>query len=307
MPRRYLARQLNIMKNAFFCLVLFLCAGLSSAAQKLVFEGKPELVFPNLVSTKESEIKLTFSPDGKRMLWGTIGWENGAGGWDIWESVRENNAWSQPRAVSFNSDANDFDPSFAPDGKGVFFFSNRAGGAGGDDIYYAAFDKKTGAYGKAVNLGETINSKGDEWGAIVSPDNKTLLYCTDGRGGSGKHDLFISHKTKNGWSAAQNLGATINSPLDDFDPTFLHDGKTIVFASERAEKDKVDLYVSYFVNGAYTTPENLGAGINSADRWDFGTAISLSEPGVLYFNSNFSDNQIGKVDVYKIKYRLEKK
>jgi TolB protein len=275
-------------------------------AQKIKFTGKPELVFPHFVSTEKTEVKITFSPDGTRMLWGAIGWDNGTGGWDIWESVKENNEWTKPRPVSFNSTQNDFDPSFSPDGKGVYFFSNRDGGLGGDDIYFVPFDMKNRIYGTAVNPGSNINSKGDEWGPTISYDGKTLMFCTDGRGGLGKHDIFIS-KLKNGkWLPAKNLDNSINSPLDDFDPAYLSDAKSIVFASERNGADNVDLFVTTLIKGKYSTPAVLDSTINSKDFWDFGCSTNPKEPGVLYFNSHNPENGIGKVDVYKIHYNVMK-
>ena len=78
------------------------------------------------------------------MLWGAIGWSGGAGGWDIYESERYGHGLEPPHTASFNSAANDFDPSFAPDGSGVYFFSNRDGGFGKDDIYFAPFDARNG-------------------------------------------------------------------------------------------------------------------------------------------------------------------
>ena len=144
----------------------------------LLFVSPAQLWLPDVVSTPKSEVRITFSPDGKRMLWGAIGWSSGpgnaGGGWDIYESERSASGWSTPRVVSFNSAANDFDPSFAPDGSGVYFFSNRDGGFGKDDIYFAPFDARTGRYGAAENLGAAINSAGDEWAPVVSADGKRL-------------------------------------------------------------------------------------------------------------------------------------
>lgn len=294
------------MKRILFIISIILSLGFSCFAQKIEFIGAPEIAFPNVVTTDKTEIKLAFSPDGRRMLWGTIGWQTGVEAWNIFESVNENGKWSEPQPVSFNSTANDFDPFFAPDGKGVYFFSNRADGFGGDDIYFVPFDKRTKTYGKAENLGANINSKGDEWGAITSHDGKTLLYCTDGRGGAGKHDLFTAKKTAKGWSEAASLGK-INSPLDDFDPVFLDNGKAIVFASERQGADNVDLYITYLVKGAYTEPENLGTAVNSSENWVFGASTNPREKDVLYFNSRIEGKTLGQTDIYKIKYRIVKK
>src|SRR6185503_6845508 len=90
----------------------------------LLLISPAQLWLPDQVSTPKSEVRITFSPDGTRMLWGAIGWSEGPtkqeSGWDIYESQRSGDHWSKPRAVSFNSSANDFDPSFAPDGSGVY-------------------------------------------------------------------------------------------------------------------------------------------------------------------------------------------
>jgi TolB protein len=193
----------------------------------LLFVGPAQLWAPDIVSTAQSEVRITFSPDGQRMLWGAIGWTGGTGGWDIYGSERSNGRWTEPRVVSFNSTANDFDPSFAPDGSGVYFFSNRDGGFGKDDLYFAPFDAKTGGYAAAKNLGAKINSAGDEWAPVVSSDGKRLMFASDGHGGRGKHDLFIAHRRGDGWSEIENL-AELNTPEEDFDATFLHDGFSVV-------------------------------------------------------------------------------
>lgn len=295
-------RDIFLILSFAVCFQLTAIFSFAQSKNEMVVVGEAELFQAGVISTEESEVKIAFSPDGNRCLWGTIAWDGGKGGWDIWESVRSNGIWSKPRNVSFNSDANDFDPAFAPDGKAVYFFSNREGGFGGDDIYYVSFDRKSGTYGAPQNSGANINSAGDEWGPSLSPDGKRLMFCTDGRGGSGKHDILVSKKTKKGWSVPENLGANLNSALDDFDATFMHDGKTIVFSSERKGKDNVDLYVSYRVKGKYTTPVMLVGAVNSAEGYEIGSAINLSEPGYLYFTTQNPQNGVGRSDIYRIKY-----
>src|SRR4030095_2047282 len=164
----------------------------------LLLVGPAQLWLPDVVSTPKSEVRITFSPDGKRMLWGAIGWGDGKRGWDIYESERSTDGWSTPRAVSFNSTANDFDPSFAPDGSGVYFFSNRDGGVGKGHIYFAPFDARTGRYGAGKNLGAKINSAGDEWAPVVSPDGKRLMFARDGRGGRGEDEPFSARRPGGG-------------------------------------------------------------------------------------------------------------
>ena len=270
----------------------------------LLLVSPAQLWLPDQVSTPKSEVRITFSPDGKRMLWGAIGWSSGVGGWDIYESERSTSGWSAPRAVSFNSASNDFDPSFAPDGSGVYFFSNREGGFGKDDIYFAPFEARTGHYGAAKNLGASINSAGDEWAPVVSADGQRLMFASDGHGGRGKHDLFIAHRRGTSWSDIENL-AELNTPDEDFDATFLHDGVSIVYTSGKFESDDVALYFAAFRDGHFAPRERLPAAVNSQKpgAWTLGPSISADEPGVLYFTSE-QQNGRGRADIYRIEYQV---
>jgi len=270
----------------------------------LLLISPAKLWLPDVVSTQKSEVRITFSPDGQRMLWGAIGWSHGVGGWDIYESELAADGWSEPRAVAFNSTANDFDPSFAPDGSGVYFFSNRPGGFGKDDLYFAPFDADQGRYGAAVNLGKDINSAGDEWAPVVSPDGQRLMFASDGHGGRGKHDLFTAHRVGDSWGGIESLEA-LNTPDEDFDAAFLHDGQSIVYTSGNFESNEVALYVAEFRNGRFLPRERLPAEVNSqkAGAWTLGPSISMHERGVLYFTSE-RDGGLGRADIWRIEYRI---
>jgi TolB protein len=296
------------MKPIASVCVALLLASLPAAAQShLDLIGSAQLWLPDVVSTAKSEVRITFSPDGKRMLWGAIGWSGGAGGWDIYESERSGTGWSTPRTASFNSIANDFDPSFAPDGSGVYFFSNRDGGFGKDDIYFVPFDSRTGRYGAAANLGKAINSTGDEWAPVVAADGKRLMFASDGHGGRGKHDLFIAHRTGDGWGRIENLEA-LNTPEEDFDATFLSDGVSVIFTSGKFADDEVGLYFAEFRDGRFAPRERLPVTVNSQKQgaWTLGPSISPHEPGVLYFTSEREQGR-GRADIYRIEYRVGSK
>lgn len=271
---------------------------------RLVFSGSAELVYPGLVSTSNSEIKLTFSPDARRMLWGTIGWDGGAGGWDIWESRLEGGQWSRPAPVSFNSSQNDFDPFFTPDGRGVYFFSNRDGGLGGDDIWFAAFDPETGTYSPAENLGPNINSKGDEWAPILSSDGKRLLFASDGRGGRGLHDLFTSDRKDDTWLPAVPLPGAVSSAEDDFDAILLEKDCLLIFTRKASDKDEAYLYASLLQGGVWSQPVRLGPEVNVDGAWNLGPGANPTEPGMLYFTSHRPGNAVGRSDIYRIPFRV---
>ena len=270
-------------------------------AQFLSFPDSAEVFLPGIVSTKNSEVKIAFNRAGTKALWGGIDWIEGKKDFDIWESDKINGEWTKPVRASFDSDSTDFDPFFSPDDKTVYFFSNRVGGFGGDDIYQVSYNAQTGKFGEPVNAGPAVNSKGDEWAPVTDPAQEYLYFSTDGRKGYGKHDLF---KIKLNDKDAQpiNLGNKINSADDDFDAVVLPDG-TLVFTSTRADHDKAELF--YF-NAAYShevfTFPTLQ--VNSKDSWTLGPSISFSDPGYLYFSSHLAKN-MGRTDIYRIKYVLK--
>lgn len=270
--------------------------------RRLALEGAAQLFRAGHVSTERTEVRITFSPDGTRMLWGAIGVTGGPGGWEILESVRTVSGWGEAHAVPFDSASNDFDPSFAPDGRAVYFFSNRPGGQGRDDIYVVPFDATRGQYGTARGLGPTVNSPGDEWAPVVSGDSTRLLFSSDGHGGKGRQDLFIATRSKDGaWGAAVNAG-DVNTAHDDFDATFAHGDRGIVFASGNVDGD-VSLYWAAADGGRFGPREPLAAPLDGTfGSFSNGPSIATGEPGWLYFSTN-RPGGAGRMDIYRIRYR----
>ena len=270
---------------------------------ELRLEGKAELFRPGHVSTAATEVRITFSPDGKRMLWGVIRGKADPAGWDIVESILTPDGWSAPAPVSFDTPANEFDPAFAPDGSGVYFFSNRPGGFGGDDIYFAPLDPVSGRYGAAVNLGPSVNSPGDEWAPCPSPDGQRLLFASDGRGGQGRHDLFIAARGPDGkWQPAQPV-VELNSAEDDFDATFLPDGRSVVFSRGNLE-GRVALFFTPWTGTAYGACSPLGEAVNApGEAFMNGPSVAAGERDWLYF-STYRPDGAGRMDIYRIRYRL---
>src|SRR6185436_477007 len=185
-----------------------------AARPSLAITSTAELVAPGIVSSEYVEIRLAASPDGTLLLWGSTDRPGGPGGWNIWVSRRTGTTWSAPVAAPFNSDANDFDPAFSADGRWVYFFSNRPGGLGGDDIYRAAVTAD--GFGSAQHLGSEINTAGAEWAPAPSPDGTLLLFASNKPGA--KHDLFVARVRGDGFAPAAPLPGAINTAeADEFD------------------------------------------------------------------------------------------
>ena len=104
-------------------------------------------------------------------------------------------------------------PCFSPDGHYLYFGSDMPGGFGGADLYRS--EMVDGEWIEPVNLGPAINTKGNEVYPFIS-GNGDLFFATDGHGGLGKKDIFVSRFSGSGWIIPVGLEAPINSEEDDF-------------------------------------------------------------------------------------------
>jgi outer membrane protein OmpA-like peptidoglycan-associated protein len=100
--------------------------------------------------------------------------------------------------------------SISADGKRLFFTSNRPGGKGELDIYVSEKDDK-GNWGKASNLGNAINTPGNEDSPFIHPDGVTLYFSSDGHPTMGSNDIFRSEFKDGKWTKPVNLGYPLNS------------------------------------------------------------------------------------------------
>jgi TolB protein len=266
--------------------------------------GESSVFLPGVVSSPYSEIRASVSPDGASVLWGSTDRPGGAGGWDIWISRRDHDGWSAPAAVSFDSAHNEFDPAFSADGTTVYFFSNRPGGFGGDDLWQAAFDPRSGAFGEPRNLGPALNSAGDEWAPTPSADGALLLFASDGHGGAGRHDLFTSAWRDGAWQAAEPLAGEVNGTGDDFDAVFLDDGRVLVFArsDDVGAGQPIALWAATRAGGRYVGARRLDARVNVEGGWILGPALDPAHPGVLLFSGSRAGGE-GAADIHAIRFR----
>jgi len=149
----------------------------------------------------------------------------------------------------------------------LFFVSDMAGGFGGFDIYYATY-RGDGRYSTPVNLGEQINTPGDEMTPFYF--DGTLYFSTNGLPTMGGTDLFYTAWNGSEWSDAQNMGTGFNSPLDDQSLSVYGDGLIGFMTSNRpgegrSVKSKTccdDIY-GFEVASLYA---NLVVGLFSEDR-----------------------------------------
>lgn len=123
--------------------------------------------------------------------------------WDTFESLEIND-------VNFSNK----NPMVSPDGKHLYFSSNMPGGFGLYDLYKAEI-KDDGSLGKVENLGQKINTEGQEAFPFVTGENM-LYFSSDGHLGLGGLDVFYSKNVDDKWSNSKNVGIPVNSGADDF-------------------------------------------------------------------------------------------
>lgn len=105
--------------------------------------------------------------------------------------------------------------------KVLFFVANMPGGKGGYDIYYAP-KKAEGQFSLPVNLGDAINTPGEESSPFYR-DGK-LYFSSNGRPTIGGMDVFESQWNGSKWSEPRGLPLGINTSLDDQYYTQVADG-----------------------------------------------------------------------------------
>jgi len=106
------------------------------------------------------------------------------------------------------------DPFYDTETKRLYFSSDMPGGFGGADIYYATY-LGDGKWSSHENLGEPINTAGDERSPFL--DNSGLFYfSSDGHSGLGGLDVYVSEQAGDSLGTPRNLGSPINSNRDDF-------------------------------------------------------------------------------------------
>lgn len=204
------------------------------------------LPFDNLINTSKSERIQDFSSDGSIMFYTKENIQNkGILYTDTFQLDKNLERLPTPLYnFPFNGDNGDKDLHFFNDSL-IIFSSNRSGGFGGYDIYYAILSNNV--WSEATNFGPVLNSSSNEVSPYLTKNSKFLYFSSDKPETLGGYDIFKSEYKYDQWTEAINLFAPINSPSDDIDMEISADGMTAIFASNRiTSKGGFDLYMAYF-------------------------------------------------------------
>jgi peptidoglycan-associated lipoprotein len=201
------------------------------------------------INSKGNDGNPTFTPDGLTMYYSKCNQGKAGYGCSIFMSKYDplKKAWSKARIVEplrgqrevvvdsrgkiKKVPTYDVHPRLSSDGNTLFFVSDRDGGQGRLDIWFATFEGD--AWGAPQNLGERLNTPFDDISPYLSDDGNTLYFASNGRVGFGGIDQFKSIGGMGKWADPENLGMPLNSTYDDFAGQWSKDDSSAYFTSNR--------------------------------------------------------------------------
>jgi OmpA-OmpF porin, OOP family len=173
--------------------------------------------FPNFVNT------ISTTPDGKSviMVLGNKYVKDGKkslAGVSISSNV--GGQWTKPVSLNITNDYNYNEKAnyFLTNNRKTLLMSVERDDSKGDRDLYVTFMGDDSVWTEPLNLGNVVNTAAEESGPFLAIDDKTLYFSSNGFSGFGGSDIYVSKRlddTWTNWSPPENMGKTINSPLED--------------------------------------------------------------------------------------------
>jgi hypothetical protein len=231
---------------------------------------------PGIVNTRNDEEVSTFSPDGK-----TIFFLMGSVYPTICFAKNINGNWTKPQVASFSGKWVDMDPFVSPDGKRIFFTSNRPLTGAPQDIANKHYEiwcvdaDDNGTWGEAHHLGDSVNTGSENNVAPSVSKDGTLYWCSwDRQAGKGMQSYYSTREGDH-YSAAKLL--SVNGVTQIQDPFIAPNGKYLVYVSGN------DLLVTFSTPAGWSAAQKFGAPVITGD--DVGSPYVSHDGKTLYFTS----------------------
>lgn len=283
-------------------------------------EWSAPVLFDNseTVNTKANEGTPAFSYDFKTLYFTRC--HNDAkktSGCQVYKSRRTGRNWGEPEMVEIkgiDTMSTIGQPTISEDELIIYFAADRKGGFGAKDIWVAYRDSKSDGFRRPKNIGEVVNTPGDELFPFLRNDT-TLFFASDGHGGMGGLDIFVTTiDTAGNWGKTENLKYPINSTFDDFGIVFHPEDEYGYLSSNRkGGRGLEDIWyfieppLLFTISGTVTDDRTLFAVENATVKLIGSSGLSVStitnELGYFTFgNSQVESNTTYEIIVTKPNY-----
>lgn len=252
-----------------------------------------KLFAPGFITTGLHTRDITISPDGNEIYF-CLNIGNNTFMTTLY-THRINNEWTEPQIAPFASDLKYFtiEPCISPDGKKLFFASNRLDSTGKDnnsDIWYV--ERNGLNWSTPEKLGPAINTEDPEF--FPSLSDKGTLYFTRDDKKSGISYIYRSQLKDGKYCEPELLPEQVNAGRTRFN-AFVAPDESFIIIPIYGMPDSygaTDYYVSFRnENDQWSNPINLGDKINSKSRWEYSASIS-SDGKYFFFMSNRVDSTL---------------
>ena len=186
------------------------------------------------INTDAEEGTPSFNGDYTRMYFTRCKMsKKGKQGCQIYVAPQTGRGWDNATVVALAADTMVVaHPAITADDLTLYFTADLPGGFGGLDIWKVTRSSRDGAWSEPINLGNKINTEGDECFPYVHQDG-TLYFSSKGQAGMGGLEIFKAReKSDTGWEI-ENMRYPVNSPSDDFGVTFQREREEGFFSSRR--------------------------------------------------------------------------
>lgn len=201
-----------------------------------------------------------FSADGQRMYLlnffdpegrGISKLKNG-----ISVSTLSNGEWGQPTKLGikfFSNESAHISATISKDEKALIM-SIQSYETEGNEDFYVSVKEENGEWSQPKNIGNVINTYAQEWAPFLSDDMKSLYFTSNGHGGAGGRDIFLSERQSDTswfeWSTPRNLGDKLNSIGTEQGLSFVSGDELAYFSSTQNSEGFGDIF-------AYSMPESI--------------------------------------------------
>jgi hypothetical protein len=223
-----------------------------------------EVFAPGIVSTEHGEFCSVFSPDGNEFYFALTG-----APYPVIVAMRQiNGQWTEPEIAPFSGKYLDYDMAFTPDGKRLFFCSQRPLGGDGPpsnntDIWYV--EREDTGWSEPKHLQGAVNSDAQEYYPIFA-QNGTLYFSSTRAGGHGGADIYRARFENGNYLEPENLGPPINTENFEGD-LFIAADESYIIVTCYGRPDSLgsgDLYIGFRKeDGSWSPLENMGTSVNS--------------------------------------------